>query len=201
MKRIIVLLLLLFMAHGVWAQVQFDVPLPKSLRTVSTKDKNGNERKIKFQVGGNFGVVIGTLMGIELQPKFAVLPCQWVSIGLTGSYIFRWDVISNRVSHTFGVSPYVEGYFFQKQLVLHAAYEYVNFPVVTYDPVTLGEVDRFRSSSHVVLVGGGYNKSITEHSGISAIVLFPVYQHNSDNIRYYNTWYTPIVRIGYNYSF
>ena len=50
---------MLFIAQGAWAQVKFDVPLPKSLRTVSSK--NNPERKVKFQTGGNIGVEIGAL--------------------------------------------------------------------------------------------------------------------------------------------
>lgn len=198
MKRIVVFILMIFMAQGVWAQVKFDVPLPKSLRTVNSK--NNPDRKVKFQTGGNFGVQIGSLMGLEIQPKLAVLPIEQLSIGLTATYVFRWNVVLKEVSNTFGLSPYIEGYLIKKQLVLHAEYEFVNFPVVLYD-ANYNEVERYRTSSHVVLVGAGYHKELSGRSSITTVVLLPVYQFNPDGVNYYGAWYTPIVRIGYNYLF
>ena len=198
MKRFLVLLLIIFMAQGVWAQVNFDVPLPKSLRTVNSK--NNPDRKVKFQTGGNVGVQIGALMGLELQPKFAVVPIEQLAIGITATYVFRWYVPTKEVSNTFGVSPYVEGYLFKKQLVLHAEYEFVNFPVRQYD-IYGNEIGKFRSSSHVILVGAGYHKELSDRSSITTIILLPVYQYNPDGVNYYGAWYTPIVRVGYNYLF
>lgn len=199
MKRILLFVLMVFMAQGIWAQVKYDVPLPKSLRTTSSKEKP--DRKVKFQAGGNVGVEISTLMGLELQPKISVIPIDQLAIGVTATYVLRWNVLYNEVSNIFGVSPFVEGYLFKKQLVLHAEYEFVNFPVGQYDPYTYKEVGRFRSSSHVVLIGAGYCKELSERSSISTIILLPVYQYNSDGIKYYGAWYTPIIRIGYNYLF
>ena len=198
MKKILVFLLIIFMAQGAWAQVQFDVPLPKSLRTVNSKDNP--ERKIKFQTGGNIGVEIGALMGLEIQPKFAIVPIEQLSIGLTATYVFRWNVPMKEVSNTFGLSPFVEGYLFKKQLVLHLEYEFVNFPVREYDMYG-NVVGKFRTSTHVILVGAGYRKDLSDHSSISTVILLPVYQYNPDKINYYGAWYTPIVRVGYNYLF
>jgi len=198
MKRLLVLILIIFMAQGAWAQVKFDVPLPKSLRTVNSKDKP--DRKIKFQTGGNVGVEIGALMGLEIQPKIAVIPIEQLSIGLTATYVFRWNVPMKEVSNIFGLSPFVEGYLIKKQLVLHVEYEFVNFPVREYD-IYGNEMGRFRSSSHVILVGAGYRKELSDRSSITTIVLLPVYQFNPDRVNYYGAWYTPIVRVGYNYLF
>ena len=189
---------MLFIAQGAWAQVKFDVPLPKSLRTTSSK--NNPERKVKFQTGGNVGVEIGAMMGLQLQPKFAVVPIEQLAIGVTATYVFRWYVPMKEVSNTFGVSPYVEGYLFKKQLVLHAEYEFVNFPVREYDMYGT-EIGKFRTSSHVLLVGAGYHRELSENSSITTIILLPVYQFNPDGVNYYGAWYTPIVRIGYNYLF
>ena len=197
MKRFLVLLLIIFIAQGAWAQVKFDVPLPKSLRTVNSK--NNPDRKVKFQTGGNVGVEIGALMGLELQPKFAVVPIEQLAIGITATYVFRWYVPTKEVSNIFGVSPYVEGYLFKKQLVLHAEYEFVNWPVRYYDQN--GQEIKFRTSSHVILVGAGYHKELSDRSSITTIVLLPVYQYNPDGVNYYGAWYTPIVRVGYNYLF
>ena len=197
MKRFLVLLLIIFMAQGAWAQVKFDVPLPKSLRTVNSK--NNPDRKVKFQTGGNVGVEIGALMGLELQPKFAVVPIEQLAIGITATYVFRWYVPTKEVSNIFGVSPYVEGYLFKKQLVLHSEYEFVNWPVRYYDQN--GQEIKFRTSSHVILVGAGYHNELSDRSSITTIVLLPVYQYNPDGVNYYGAWYTPIVRVGYNYLF
>lgn len=198
MKKFLVFILIIFMAQGAWAQVQFDVPLPKSLRTVNSKKKPN--RKVNFQTGGNIGIEIGTLMGLQLQPKLAIDPVEWMSVGLTATYVFRWNVLMNEVSNTFGLNPYVEAYLIKKQLILHAEYEFVNFPVVLRDAY-YNEVGRYRSSSHVVLVGGGYRKELSDRSSLNIIVLLPVFQYNSNNDNYYSFWYTPIVRVGYNYSF
>ena len=198
MKKVLVFLLIIFMAQGTWAQVQFDVPLPKSLRTVNSKDNP--DRKIKFQTGGNIGVEIGALMGLEIQPKFAIIPIEQLAIGLTATYVFRWNVPMNEVSNTFGISPFVEGYLFKKQLVLHLEYEFVNFPVREYDNYG-NVVGKFRTSSHVILVGAGYHKDLSDHSSISTVILLPVYQYNPEGYNYYGAWYTPIVRVGYNYLF
>ena len=197
MKKILVFLLIIFMAQGVWAQVQFDVPLPKSLRTVNSK--TNPDRKVKFHTGGNVGIQIGTLMGLELQPEIAILPIDWLAIGLKLTYVFRWDVIMNETSNTFGVNPYIEGYVFKKQLILHAEYEFVNFPVRQY--INGYEVGKYRSSSHVILVGAGYRKEVSDRSSICITVLLPVFQYNSNGDKYYGSWYTPIVRVGYNYLF
>ena len=198
MKKNLVFLLIVFMAQGAWAQVNFDVPLPKSLRTVNSK--SNPDRKIKFQTGGNVGVEIGALMGFEIQPKFAVIPIEQLAIGVTATYVFRWNVPMKEVSNTFGLSPFVEGYLIRKQLVLHVEYEFVNFPVREYD-IYGNEIRRLRSSSHVFLVGAGYRKELSDRSSISTIILLPVYQFNPDGINYYGAWYTPIIRVGYNYLF
>ncbi|MBO4654139.1 MAG: hypothetical protein J5644_01160 [Bacteroidales bacterium] len=198
MKKILALLLIILMAQGAWAQVKFDVPLPKSLRTVNSK--NNPDRKVKFQTGGNIGVQIGTIMGLEAQPKFALVPIEYLAVGVTATYVLRWDVLWKEVSNTFGVSPFVEGYLFKKQLILHAEYEFVNFPVFQYDNYG-NEIGKYRSSSHVVLVGAGYRKELSDRSSISTVILLPVYQYNPDGVNYYGAWYTPIVRIGYNYLF
>lgn len=197
MKRILVFILIIFMAQGAWAQVQVDVPLPKSLRTVNSKENP--DRKIKFQTGGNVGLQIGALMGLEIQPKIAIVPIEQLSIGITATYILRWNVPQKQVSNIFGFSPFVEGYLINRQLVLHVEYEFVNFPVREYYNGV--ELRKFRTSSHVVLVGAGYRKDLSEHSSISTIILLPVYQYNSDGVKYYGAWYTPIVRVGYNYHF
>lgn len=198
MKRILVLILIFFMAQGAWAQVQFDVPLPKSLRTVNSKDNP--DRKIKFQTGGNVGVQIGALMGLEIQPKIAVIPIEQLAIGLTATYIFSWNIPMKVVNNTFGISPFVEGYLFKKQLVLHLEYEFVNYPVREYDMYGF-EIRKFRTSSHVILVGAGYRKDLSDHSSISTVILLPVFQYNPNGYNYYGAWYTPIVRVGYNYLF
>ena len=198
MKKILALLLIILMAQGAWAQVKFDVPLPKSLRTVNSK--NNPDRKVKFQTGGNIGVQIGTIMGLEAQPKFALVPIEYLAVGVTATYVLRWDVLWKEVSNTFGVSPFVEGYLFKKQLILHAEYEFVNFPVFQYDNYG-NEIGKYRSSSHVVLVGAGYRKELSDRSSISTVILLPVYQYNPDGVNYYGAWYTPIVRIGDNYLF
>lgn len=198
MKRILVLILIFFMAQGAWAQVQFDVPLPKSLRTVNSKDNP--DRKIKFQTGGNVGVQIGPLMGLEIQPKIAVIPIEQLAIGLTATYIFSWNIPMKVVNNTFGISPFVEGYLFKKQLVLHLEYEFVNYPVREYDMYGF-EIRKFRTSSHVILVGAGYRKDLSDHSSISTVILLPVFQYNPNGYNYYGAWYTPIVRVGYNYLF
>ena len=198
MKKFLVLLLIIFMAQGAWAQVKFDVPLPKSLRTVNSK--TNPDRKVKFQTGGNIGIEIGALMGLELQPKFGVTPIDGLTVGITASYIFRWNVIMQETSHIFGVSPFVEAYLIKKQLILHAEYEFVNFPAIKTD--ALGNyIDKFRSSSHVILLGAGYCKALSDNSSIGVLVLLPVFQYNSDHVNYYSSWYTPIVRVGYNFSF
>ena len=200
MKRIVFLLLFFIITQGVWAQDTINVPLPKSLRLAPAKIDDGKDKKVNFRVGGNFGVQIGTLMGLQLQPDFGVIPVKWLCIGVKGSYVFRWNTLTREVSHIFGVSPYVEAYAFKRKLIVHLAYEYVNFPQYEYN-INNAVVERYRSSSHVALLGAGYRMEVSQHSSINILLLFPVFQYNSDNLKYYSYWYMPIIRIGYGYSF
>ncbi len=195
MKKVIVFLLFAFLVQGLWAQnVNINVPLPKSLRTVSPSgDDAMNNRKIKFQTGGNFNLQIGNPMGFCLQPKIGVLPVDWLMIGANISYTLRWYIPEKWVGHTFGANPFVEAYLFQRQFIIHAGYEWVNYQPYMYE--------KQRTNSHVVLVGAGYRTNISAHSSMNFLVLLPVYQYNGDGFRYYSNWYTPQVRIGYNYTF
>lgn len=196
MKKVVVLLLLALLAQGLWAQnVNVNVPLPNSLRTVNTPkgENNLSDRKIKFQTGGNFGLMIGNPMGFSLQPKIGVVPIDWLMIGANLNYTLRWYIPEKFVCHTVGVNPFVEVYLLRKQFIIHAGYEWLNYQPYMYD--------KMRTNSHVVLAGAGYRTNITEHSSMNFLILLPVYQYNSDGFKYYAAWYAPQVRVGYNYTF
>lgn len=212
MKKIFVLFLITMMAFGAVAQTD-SVPLPKSLRsnqsnTANAENSNYAKRKIHFITGGNFGVNFGlpTYIGFQFQPKFGIVPLDWLTIAVNGTYMLNWYINDNKCYHTFGVNPYIEAAIFKKQLILHASYEYLNYPYLTYNYENgyLKNITEERVSSHCILVGAGYRMNFSVHSSLSFTVLLPVYQYNSrgsSTYNYYSCWYQPIVRIGYNYSF
>ncbi len=212
MRKYFLLFLVTILTFGLAAQ-SINVPLPKSLRSDNNRNSKSEtkyeNRKVHFLTGGNFGINFGlpNYIGFQFQPKFGIRPLDWLVIGVNGTYILDWRIIEKTTYNTFSVNPFVETYLFKNQLLLHASYEFVNYPIVSYSYDSSGNmtpVSRERISSHCILVGAGYHLQISAHSSINATVLFPVFQKNSRNdlqCNYYAAWFQPIVRIGYNYSF
>lgn len=168
-----------------YAQEETDVPLPKSLQ--NTKSIKNPDRKIKFLTGGTFGFQIGNYTAIELSPKFGFYPCEYLSLGITGTYMFMRDRYYNYNSHTFGGGVFVEGYLWQR-LILHAEYEYLNFEVTDYN--SLGQLVQTRVGNHGVLLGPGYRQIISDRISLYFLVLFCVYQGN------YSPYAIPNYKVG-----
>lgn len=243
MKKILVLVIVVFVSFGAWAQVdttaqepiqnqtqsqnptqtqaqtqtgtevkaqgqeanasQSSVPMPKSLRTKSSTQNTGTSSsasggsKIRPQIGGNFGITAsGYSLGLVLQPQFGLYFTKWLLWGLTGTYILTYDWNINKAYNTFGLNTYFQAYAFKRRLILHAGYEYLNYP---YSVSTDGSINR--EDSHVVLAGLGYRGYVSAKVSLYALALFPVYQYNSNQHYYYSQWYIPTIRMGVSYDF
>lgn len=174
------------------------VPLPKSLRskTESNAQQNSNKRPLRsiVQLGGNFGISGSSgRLNISVQPQVGIYMTEWLLLGATFSYTFTYDWNFFKDLHSFGCNAYLQGSVFQKKLILHAGYEYLNYPA-------WARIDGFdqisRHEGHVVLLGAGYRGYISDKLSLYALALFPVYQKSTADTYYYGVWYIPIIRMG-----
>lgn len=220
MKKYIILLLVTMMTVGVWAQTedpttttapatttqgQEDVPLPKSLRTKETNDKNSTttpkKSKVRLQTGGGFGFSASSnYLQLNIRPQLGIYLTNWLLLGVTGTYIFSWDFNFKKDLHTFGADVYFQGYAFQRKLILHAGYEYLNFPYLSVKREdNIDKLVTKRCDSHIVKVGLGYRSYVSDRVSLSGMILVPVFQYSNSGKKYYQDW-IPIVSFGVNYD-
>lgn len=197
--RLFLIATVLILPQISFAQIAIDnVPLPKSLRTITTSrtTKNGEvkERKIKINTGGYFGLQLGTNIAIDLSPRIGFYPFKNMCIGIGGTYMFMSQKsYGERINtHIFGGNAFVEGYFWDK-LVLHASYEFTNYPRV-YAISGSNETYTERVNTQALLLGGGYQQRISNMVSLYGLILFDVL---NDTYSFYSN---PQIRVGVNVS-
>lgn len=188
MKKLIGFILIVLLSCSVMAQSE-NVPLPRSLQTKSTGDgQEKPERKVKFVAGGTVGFGFSrSELNLQLSPHFGIKPAvDFLCFGVGGTYNLNYykDPSSGLkyFTHIFGFNAFAEGYIWNR-LVLHAEYEWLNFP---------GGEDRW--SSNGVLVGPGYTQGLTDKVSMYGLILFPVYDER-------NVYGVVEMRVGVNVTF
>ncbi|MDR2868370.1 MAG: hypothetical protein LBV46_02385 [Bacteroidales bacterium] len=186
----LLLILIVFSFHLGYAQGE-DVPLPKSLQLRQSKSENKPERNYKWMVGGNVAFSISNVISTELMPQVGIYPFKdWFLVGVNVCYMFAYIPAYKYTQHVFGGGFFVEGYPV-KWLVLHAGYEYINYPeaVAINGKITSSQ----RIGSHAILVGPGYRQALSDKWGMYGLILFNV---NQSEDAYYQGYY-PIFKVGF----
>lgn len=201
MKKLVTIIILLFLSFGLAAQN--DVPIPKSLLAgtkPSQKGADSTNRKVLFIVGGNLGFQIaGNVLDMQISPHVGILPgVDFLCFGIGGFYQLTYykNPISGikTLQHIVGGNVFVEGYVWQR-LILHAEYEVMSFPsgyAFATDPFFVGVNER--PSAHGILLGPGYKQDIGTSMSIYTVFLFSVY--DPQNVRGIMD-----IRVGVNYKF
>lgn len=193
MKKIAFLLsflLLPLFTIQILAQVEEDVPLPKSLRQVEPEREKS---RIKMMGGGNLGLQFGSYTAVSLSPTFGIYPVEWILVGVSATYMYSYDTYYNLSSNVFGFSAFLQGLVLKKRLILYAGYEYVNYDLFYQD--NLGPILKMRNDSHGIFLGPGYRQPISDNLAAYGLILF-------DIIQSYDSFYgNPIIRFGVVYDF
>jgi hypothetical protein len=173
-----------------------DVPLPKSLQPYKPrKDDGRGERKVAFFAGGGFGLQLGSYIGVDVSPQIGIYPVvEWLAFGINGTYMFAHDSRYKYNQHIFGGGLFVEGYPI-KWLILHAGYEYLNYPELV---LTNGKVETLkRIGTHAIMVGPGYRQRFSDKVSGYFLALFNLYQTQTSIY----TGYIPTFRVGITVDF
>ncbi|MDR1345124.1 MAG: hypothetical protein LBK03_00275 [Bacteroidales bacterium] len=173
-----------------------DVPLPKSLQPYKPRNDNERgERKVAFFAGGGFGLQLGSYIAVDVSPQIAIYPVvKWLALGISGTYMFAHDSYFKYNQHIFGGGLFIEGYPI-KWLILHAGYEYLNYPKLA---LTNGKVEVLgRIGTHAVMAGPGYRQHFNDKVNGYLLVLFNLYQTETSIY----TGYFPTFRIGITVDF
>lgn len=184
MKNKLLLLCLLVICWGTMeAQSDDNVPLPKSFQE---KQSTSRDSKVRLLAGGYFGFQIGGNTAVEVNPHIAILPWDFLCIGVGGTYMFSrtssyWG---EQRSHVFGANGFIEGLIWKQRIIAHAEYEYLNLPYYNNE----------RLHSHGILLGPGYNQFISDNMSCYVLFLFPVWST-------VDAYSIPIIRLGFNVQF
>ncbi|MCQ2285732.1 MAG: hypothetical protein MJZ76_02525 [Bacteroidales bacterium] len=196
-KYIFLIISLIFCIQTAFSQIE-QIPLPKSLRT-SKETTIGKERKVKIQLGGNFGLSFGSVINVAVSPHVGICPVKWLSIGVGGYYSYQYykyhqlSSLNSKGSHTFGVSGYIEAYPWNR-LIIHASYEYLNYAAQYYDPISYNYLYTDRVGTHAILAGIGYKQAISDRLSVYSLILFNL---NQDK---YSIYSNPLIRVGVNFD-
>ena len=172
-KTVIVLsfILFLFFGQNIVAQND-DAPKPKSMQT---KSATKPERKIKFAAGGNFGLQFGSYTSISLAPLFGIYPIDWMLVGVEGVYMYsRYDRMN---IHDFGGSVFAEAFVWKKRLIFHVGLDYLNVDVSHVSSMK-------RMDAFALAVGPGYRQAIGDNMNLYLLILFNVWQTNSQYLSF-----------------
>lgn len=188
MKKILFSIILSLFLISLQAQKD-DVPLPKSLQK---KEKSTAERKVKFTLGGGFGLQFGTYTSISLSPVIGIYPgIDWLLLGVGGTYQFT---SYNGMSYNdFGFSGFLRGLIWQKRIVLHFGYEYMNFDF-GYNNYTK---ERERFDAHALYLGPGYQQRVGDRVGIYVLLLFNLASSSSHRDVY--PFFYPVIGVTFDF--
>lgn len=171
MKKILFSVILSLFVITLAAQSD-DVPLPKSLQK---SEKSALNKKVKFTVGGGFGLQFGTYTSVSISPVIGIYPAvDWLLIGVGGTYQFT---SFNGLSYNdFGVNAFIRGLLWQQRIILHVGYEYMNFDL----GYNIYDKKRERFDAHALYLGPGYRQRIGDHVGVYVLLLFNLASSTSD---------------------
>ena len=192
MKKLLILITLIFAFISYTVGQTDDVPLPKSLRSHQPRD--WEKKKIDMMVGGNFGAQFGSYTAVSVTPMFGIYPTNWLLVGVGGTYMFSHDKYYDLSSHVFGANAFVEGLIWKRRIIAHASYEYVNYDAFYLIQGVAG-VQKERIHSHAILLGPGYRQEFSDSFSAFFLLLFDVVQNSRS---FYSN---PIFRVGITYDF
>lgn len=194
-KKLLLFLCLFVSVGAVCAQGTEVVPLPKGLQSYKPRE-DGKERKISFFTGGSFQFGVGgNSLQLKISPHFGIYPAvEWLRFGVGGTYelLYYKDYYSGLKSyyHVFGARGFVEGLIWKQRIIVHAEYEWLSYPDVDNDGI--------REQSHALLVGPGYQQAIGDKFFPYVLLLFPVYEPDSNPVNAYSVCE---FRVGLHYKF
>ena len=174
-----------------------NVPLPKSLQPYKPRNDNATEqRKVTFFAGGGFGLQLANKsIGVDVSPQIGIYPIvKWVAFGVNGTYMFSYDGYYKYNMHIFGGGLFVEAYPV-KWLILHAGYEYLNYPELEIFNGKVRVVKR--TGTHAIMVGPGYRQRFNDKVNGYILALFNLYQNETSIY----TGYIPTFRVGITIDF
>ena len=171
MKKLQFFLVILFFSISFAnAQKEDDVPLPKSLQTRNTTQKNSFEdKKLKFTAGGYFGMSFGGYSSVSVTPLFGVYPTiDWLLVGVSGTYLFTYDSYYKEAYHDFGFGAFVRGLIWKQRIIAHFSYEYMNIGV--YDM----QGNKTRFGAHALYLGPGYRQNVGDRLSVFLVLMINV---------------------------
>ena len=149
----------------------------------------------KMSVGGTLGFNFNRYnTNIEISPEIAYHFNDWVCVGVRATYMFsRYNDKSSFEepinSHVGGAGAFVEGHLFN-YVALHVEYRWLNYELYTYN--IHNSLEKSRTNSHNILLGGGFYRKIDRFA-----VYFQIFYNISNKPRNENILDDVVYKAGF----
>lgn len=159
------------------------------------QDRAVNSFLSKMTVGGTLGFNFNRYnTNIEISPEIAYHFNDWVCVGVGATYMFsRYNNKSSFEepinSHVGGARAFVEGHLFN-YVALHVEYRWLNYDLYTYN--IHNSLEKSRTNSHNILLGGGFYRKIDRFA-----VYFQIFYNISNKPRNENILDDVVYKAGF----
>lgn len=183
---------------------QNNIPMPRNLRTnpKTTSTQSANSKLRPF-IGGNINSNFGAMMALALEGGVHIT--DWFSVGVGPRYELSYyrNPYLNKYGtmHAFGATAYAQ-FLLVRYLILHAGYEYLNYPTLYSDFDEFGDLAIFseRKSHHALALGVGFRSYIAQNVSLYALYVVHPIPNEVDNF-YFTSPVSMFARVGITYDF
>jgi hypothetical protein len=178
---------------------QNNIPMPRNLRTnpKTTSTQSANSKLRPF-IGGNINSNFGAMMAFALEG--GVYITDWFSVGMGPRYemtIYMDPTMGNYgTRNAFGATAYAQ-FLLVRYLILHAGYEYLNYPLLNPDFDEYGDLV-FRKNYHALALGVGFRSYIAQNLSLYALYIVHPIPQKTD---YFSSIVPMSARVGITYEF
>lgn len=201
MKKIVLTLAGVLFAFSLLAQST--IQLPRSLRTGTKTNSSAqsSDKKIHPFIGGNINSNFGAMMAFGLEGGVHIT--DWFSVGVGPRYEMTIYMNPNTGNYAtlnaFGATAYAQ-FLLVRYLILHAGYEYLNYPYLYQDFDEHGDIAVFpgRKNYHALALGVGFRSYIAQNLSLYALYIVHPIPQKTD---YFSSPVPMFARVGITYDF
>lgn len=197
MRKLVLTLAGVLFAFSLLAQST--IQLPRSLRTnTRTASAQSTNSKIHPFIGGNINSNFGAMMAFALEGGVHIT--DWFSVGAGPRYEMTIYMDPNTSDYAtrnaFGATVYAQ-FLLVRYLILHAGYEYLNYPLLNPDFDEYGDLV-FRKNYHALALGVGFRSYIAQNLSLYALYIVHPIPQKTD---YFSSIVPMSARVGITYEF
>lgn len=179
---------------------QNNIPMPRNLRTnpKTTSTQSANSKLRPF-IGGNINSNFGAMMAFALEGGVHIT--DWFSVGVGPryelSYYSKGQGLGYGTVHAYGATAFAQ-FLLVRYLILHAGYEYLNYPSWDFDEN--GDLGFVRKNKHALALGVGFRSYIAQNVSLYALYVVHPIPNEVDNF-YFTSPVSMFARVGITYDF